>query len=71
MRSLLEELRLVRAARGVTQDELAKRIKWSSSTVAMVETGARKPPPGFLAPVDDALQTGGTFARRAEELAPH
>ncbi|MGI5213987.1 helix-turn-helix domain-containing protein [Plantactinospora sp. CA-290183] len=68
LRFLLDELRLVRTARGVTQDDLARMINWSPSTVAMVETGARKPPPGFWALVDKALQTGGTFERLATEL---
>jgi transcriptional regulator with XRE-family HTH domain len=68
LRFLLDELRLVRTARGVTQDELARRINWSASTVAMVETGARKPPAGFWTLVDNALQTGGTFERLAIEL---
>nr|MDT0662459.1 helix-turn-helix transcriptional regulator [Micromonospora sp. DSM 115978] len=65
---LLDELRFIRAARGVTQEELAKRINWSASTVAMVETGARKPPVGFWDLVDTALDTGGTLTRLADRL---
>jgi transcriptional regulator with XRE-family HTH domain len=60
---LIEELRHLRAARKMTQEELAKAINYSPSTVAMIETGARKPPPGFCELVDEALDTGGTFVR--------
>ncbi|WP_406074254.1 helix-turn-helix transcriptional regulator [Micromonospora sp. NBC_01638] len=60
---LIEELRYMRAARKMTQEDLAKAVNYSPSTVAMVETGARKPPPDFWDRVDVALDTGGAFAR--------
>lgn len=67
-RMLLDELRQVRAARRMTQEDLAKAINYSPSTVAMVETGARRPPPGFWELVDGALDTGGTFGRLLARL---
>ncbi|WP_431934750.1 helix-turn-helix domain-containing protein [Micromonospora sp. RP3T] len=60
---LIEELRHMRAARKMTQEDLAKAISYSPSTVAMVETGARKPPPDFWERADVALDTGGAFGR--------
>jgi transcriptional regulator with XRE-family HTH domain len=65
---LLGELRQIRTARGVTQEELAKKIQWAASTVGMIETGARKPPPKFWPAVDAALDTGGTLSRLATRL---
>ncbi|MEV0806419.1 helix-turn-helix transcriptional regulator [Micromonospora sp. NPDC050200] len=60
---LIEELRHMRVARRMTQEDLARAINYSPSTVAMVETEARKPPPDFWELVDTALDTGGAFAR--------
>ena len=68
LRVLIEELRHMRAARKMTQEELAKAVNYSPSTVAMVETGARKPPPDFWERVDVALDTGGAFARMLARL---
>lgn len=65
---MLDELRHVRAARGMRQEDLAKILKYSPSQVGMIETGARKPPPGFWESVDEALQTGGSFTRWADRL---
>ena len=65
---LIEELRHMRAARKITQEDLAKAVNYSPSTVAMVETGARKPPPDFWERVDVALDTGGAFARMLARL---
>ncbi|WP_307871054.1 helix-turn-helix transcriptional regulator [Micromonospora sp. C51] len=67
-RVLIEELRHMRAARRVTQEDLARAINYSPSTVAMVETEARKPPPNFWELVDGALDTGGTFVRMLARL---
>lgn len=52
----------------MTQEELARTVNYSPSTVAMVETGARKPPPDFWERVDVALDTGGAFARMLARL---
>ncbi len=67
-RMLIEELRHMRAARKMTQEELARAISYSPSTVVMVETEARKPPPGFWERADVALDTGGAFARLLARL---
>ncbi len=67
-RVLIEELRHMRAARKVTQEELARAINYSPSTVAMVETEARKPPPDFWERADAALDTGGAFVRMLARL---
>jgi transcriptional regulator with XRE-family HTH domain len=40
---LSEEVRLARAALGLSQDELARQVNYSLSWVAMVETGRRLP----------------------------
>jgi transcriptional regulator with XRE-family HTH domain len=68
MRFLLDELRHARAARAMTQDDLAAATNYSPSTIAMVETGARRPPAGFWERVDTAMKTGGSFARLAARL---
>jgi len=52
----------------MTQDDLARHIPWASSTIAMIECGRRRPPPGFWAAVDGALQTGGALGRLATRL---
>ncbi|WBB73366.1 helix-turn-helix transcriptional regulator [Micromonospora sp. WMMD1128] len=65
---LIEELRHMRAARKMTQEDLAKAISYSPSTVAMVETGARRPPPDFWDRVDVALDTCGVFGRMLARL---
>ncbi|MEN3608457.1 helix-turn-helix transcriptional regulator [Plantactinospora sp. ZYX-F-223] len=68
IRYLLDELRLTRDARGMTQEDLARHIPWAASTIGMIESGRRKPPPGFWVAVDGALQTGGALARLAARL---
>ncbi|MGW4465808.1 helix-turn-helix domain-containing protein [Micromonospora sp. NPDC004704] len=67
--SLLDELRQMRLARSWTQEDLAKAVRYSASLVGMIETGTRKPPPGFWERVDEAFQTGGMFARQAKRLS--
>ncbi|MGX7673604.1 helix-turn-helix domain-containing protein [Plantactinospora sp. DSM 117369] len=68
IRYLLDELRLTRDARGMTQEDLARHIPWAASTIGMIESGRRKPPPGFWVAVDGALQTGGALNRLATRL---
>lgn len=60
---LAGELRRVRADRGLSQEELAKRINYSSSLVGMVEIGRRTPSLDFVRRVDEVLETGGLLAR--------
>lgn len=54
----------------MTQEDLARArpVNYSPSLIGMVETGARKPPPGFWERIDEAFQTGGMFARLANRL---
>ncbi|MGN9805974.1 helix-turn-helix domain-containing protein [Micromonospora sp. L32] len=58
-----DELRRVRKERGLSQEELAQRINYSSSLIGMVEIGHRTPSQDFVGRVDAALQAGGFFAR--------
>ncbi|MBY8870972.1 helix-turn-helix transcriptional regulator [Micromonospora sp. PLK6-60] len=57
------ELRRARRAKGLSQEELAQRISYSSSLVGMVEIGHRTPSQDFVARVDAALEAGGLFER--------
>lgn len=57
------ELRRARRERGLSQEELAQRISYSSSLVGMVEIGHRTPSQDFIARVDGILEAGGLFER--------
>ncbi|MEU5939259.1 helix-turn-helix transcriptional regulator [Micromonospora sp. NPDC047548] len=57
------ELRRARKERGLSQEELAQRISYSSSLVGMVEIGHRTPSQDFIARVDATLEAGGLFER--------
>ncbi|MEH0935060.1 helix-turn-helix domain-containing protein [Micromonospora psammae] len=57
------EVRRARRERGLSQEELAQRISYSSSLVGMVEIGHRTPSQDFIARVDAALEAGGLFER--------
>ncbi|MGW4462088.1 helix-turn-helix domain-containing protein [Micromonospora sp. NPDC004704] len=65
---LLDELRHARASRGMTQEDLARAMNYSPSTIGMVETGGRRPPPGFWELLDKVLKTGGLFVRLLKRL---
>jgi transcriptional regulator with XRE-family HTH domain len=58
-----EEMRRARARTGLTQDQLAEKIAYSSSLVAHVEVGTRAPSLDFAGRADEALDTGGLLAR--------
>jgi transcriptional regulator with XRE-family HTH domain len=58
-----DELRHARTASGLTQDALAEKIAYSSSLVAMIETGRRIPTLDVAKRCDEALETGGTLTR--------
>lgn len=58
-----EELRRARGRAGMTQDQLAEKIAYSSSLVAHVEAGTRAPSADFSHRVDEALNTGGLLTR--------
>ncbi|MFI7488775.1 Scr1 family TA system antitoxin-like transcriptional regulator [Micromonospora echinaurantiaca] len=57
------ELRRARRDRGLSQEDLAQRINYSSSLVGMVEIGHRTPSQDFVGRVDAALESGGFFER--------
>jgi transcriptional regulator with XRE-family HTH domain len=57
------ELAAVRTGIRLSQAELAARIHYSESLVAMVESGRRVPTPEFARRCDDALGLPGTLAR--------
>jgi transcriptional regulator with XRE-family HTH domain len=62
------ELQAARARAGLSQEELAARINYSPSLVAMVESMRRVPRLDFAQRCDEALATTGTFARLHEHL---
>ncbi|GAB3147888.1 helix-turn-helix transcriptional regulator [Micromonospora sonneratiae] len=62
------ELRHARQRAELTQEEQGRRMGYSSSLVAAVEAGTRRPPHGYLPKADEALGTGGLLARLAEQL---
>jgi len=68
MEYFAKELVAWREFRGMTQEQLAKAITFSSSLVAMVETCQRKAKPDFIQRCDDALETGGALMRLYKEL---
>jgi transcriptional regulator with XRE-family HTH domain len=57
------ELRQARSRAGLTQDQLAEKLAYSTSLVAHVETGSRAPSLDFAARADEALSTGGLLTR--------
>jgi transcriptional regulator with XRE-family HTH domain len=63
------ELKLARAAAGMSQEQLAGQIAYSPSLVALVETGRRVATADFARRCDDALGTGGLFARMQPVMA--
>ena len=63
-----DELRAARDKAGLTQDELAARVNYSTTLVAMVEGLKRVPQADFASRLDEALGTPGTFGRLQERL---
>jgi transcriptional regulator with XRE-family HTH domain len=57
------ELRRLRSAAGMSQEDLGQRVSYSGSLVGMVETARRAPTRDFAERCDDALGTGGALAR--------
>jgi transcriptional regulator with XRE-family HTH domain len=57
------ELRHYRKAAGLTQIELAAKIKYSPSLVSQTETGQVPATPEFAAACNEALVTGGALVR--------
>jgi len=63
-----DEMRAARDRAGLTQDELAARVNYSTTLVAMVESLKRVPQADLAARLDDVLATPGTFGRLQERL---
>jgi ribosome-binding protein aMBF1 (putative translation factor) len=57
------ELKLARARVGLSQEQLAEKIAYSPSLVAMVEGCRRVPSRDFSQRCDEVLGTGGALAR--------
>ena len=62
------ELRRARKAAGLTQEQLAEKIQYSASMVAMVESARRAPSHIFSRRCDEVLDTGGLLGRILEDL---
>ncbi|GCB49188.1 helix-turn-helix transcriptional regulator [Streptomyces sp. NL15-2K] len=63
-----EELRLRRAAAGLTQEELGDQVVCSPTLISHFEAGRRLPKPDDAQRIDRALGTDGFFARWLEDL---
>jgi transcriptional regulator with XRE-family HTH domain len=63
-----EELRAHRAQAGMGRDELAARVSYSSSLIAMIETGRRSPSPKLAVLLDGVFGVPGTFVRLEKRL---
>jgi transcriptional regulator with XRE-family HTH domain len=57
------ELRRLRTAAGLSQEELGQHISYSGSLVGMVETARRAPARDFAERCDEVLATSGALAR--------
>ncbi|MBF9130824.1 helix-turn-helix transcriptional regulator [Plantactinospora sp. S1510] len=66
---VLEELRLFRTSRKLSQEEFGKTIGYSGSHVSSVETGQRPPTSEYMRQIDQAFETGGTFERMLLRLS--
>ncbi len=62
------EPRRARRSACLTQEQLAERIQYSASMVAMVESARRAPSLDFSRRCDNVLETGGLLARIVEFL---
>jgi transcriptional regulator with XRE-family HTH domain len=63
-----EELRAQREAAGLTQEELARLMRYSPSVIAKVETCRSMPSPEFAKKADEILKTPDTFKRQRKAM---
>jgi len=63
-----EELRAHRAQAGMSRDELAAKVNYSPSLIAMIETGRRSPSRKLAELLDVVFGLPGTFARLEKRL---
>jgi transcriptional regulator with XRE-family HTH domain len=68
MMAFAEELRAHRAQAGISREELAAKVSYSPSLVAMIETGRRSPSRKLAELLDVVFSTPGTFARLEKRL---
>ncbi|MEW9520824.1 helix-turn-helix domain-containing protein [Streptomyces tubercidicus] len=63
-----QRLRTLRDERGWTQDELAERMRCSSTHISAVETGRRPPTPRFAKCADRVFGTGDRLERQSRAV---
>jgi transcriptional regulator with XRE-family HTH domain len=63
-----EELRAHRAQAGMSRDELAAKVSYSPSLIAMIETGRRSPSKRLGELLDAVFSLPGTFSRLEKRL---
>jgi len=63
-----EELRAHRALAGMSRDDLAAKVSYSSSLIAMIETCRRSPSRKLAELIDVVFSLPGTFARLEKRL---
>ena len=63
-----EELRAHRAQAGMSRDELAAKVSYSPSLIAMIETGRRSPSRKLAELLDAVFSLPGTFSRLEKRL---
>jgi transcriptional regulator with XRE-family HTH domain len=63
-----EELRAFRAQAGLSREELAAKVNYSPSLIAMIETGRRSPSKKLAELLDVVFSLPGTFARAERRL---
>ena len=63
-----EELRAHRAQAGMSRDDLAAKVSYSSSLIAMIETGRRSPSRKVAELLDVVFSLPGTFAPLEKRL---
>jgi transcriptional regulator with XRE-family HTH domain len=68
LRAFAEELRAFREQAGMSRDELAARVNYSSSLIAMIETARRTPTRRLAQLCDEVFGTPETFTRHEKRL---
>jgi DNA-binding XRE family transcriptional regulator len=63
-----EELRAHRVQTGMSRDDLAAKVSYSSSLIAMIETGRPSPSRKLAELLDVVFSLPGTFARLEKRL---
>jgi transcriptional regulator with XRE-family HTH domain len=61
-------VKVFRERAGLSQDELARQVQYSSFMVASIEQGRRLPPPDFVEKAEDALNAFGVLRAAAQHV---